>query len=142
MTTIEPKSGRKGSSYDAFEYIAHSHTYMSDNQPTAKFTYDLSPIQVSKAVCSQELQQVATPALSGKHTGDTVFVRLSTCPAGSCRTHSQCRWSVCAPLLLWSSIDALPSWMARMRCLHAEIKSRIAGWAAGHSLPCKQGQAA
>eukprot|EP00878_Enallax_costatus_P046906 GHUV01057224.1.p1 GENE.GHUV01057224.1~~GHUV01057224.1.p1 ORF type:complete len:127 (-),score=34.13 GHUV01057224.1:46-426(-) len=47
MTTIEPKGGGKARSYDAFEYIAHSHTYMSDNQPTAKVTYDLSPIQVS-----------------------------------------------------------------------------------------------
>eukprot|EP00878_Enallax_costatus_P040626 GHUV01046951.1.p1 GENE.GHUV01046951.1~~GHUV01046951.1.p1 ORF type:complete len:138 (+),score=44.82 GHUV01046951.1:77-490(+) len=46
MTTIEPKGGGKARSYDAFEYIAHSHTYMSDNQPTAKVTYDLSPIQV------------------------------------------------------------------------------------------------
>lgn len=47
MTTIQPKGGHRGASYDAFEYISHSHTYISDNQPTAKFTYDLSPIQVS-----------------------------------------------------------------------------------------------
>lgn len=46
MTTIEPRSGGRGAGYDAFEYISHSHTYISDNQPTAKFTYDLSPIQV------------------------------------------------------------------------------------------------
>jgi len=45
-TTVEPVHGKQGSAYDAYEYIAHSHTYMSDNQPTAKFTYDLSPIQV------------------------------------------------------------------------------------------------
>jgi hypothetical protein len=43
---VEPVHGKQGSAYDAYEYIAHSHTYMSDNQPTAKFTYDLSPIQV------------------------------------------------------------------------------------------------
>jgi hypothetical protein len=49
MTSIEPKGGRKGAGYDAFEYTAHSHTYMSDSQPTAKFTYDLSPIQVRAA---------------------------------------------------------------------------------------------
>jgi hypothetical protein len=46
MTTIEPKGGGRSAGYDAFEYISHSHTYISDNQPTAKFTYDLSPIQV------------------------------------------------------------------------------------------------
>lgn len=49
MTTIEPRSGGRGAGYDAFEYISHSHTYISDNQPTAKFTYDLSPIQVRAA---------------------------------------------------------------------------------------------
>jgi hypothetical protein len=52
MTSIEPKGGRKGAGYDAFEYTAHSHTYMSDSQPTAKFTYDLSPIQVRLAKCA------------------------------------------------------------------------------------------
>eukprot|EP00775_Hariotina_reticulata_P009534 gene9534-9698_t len=46
MTSIEPKGTRRGAGYDAYEYIAHSHTYMSDSQPTAKITYDLSPIQV------------------------------------------------------------------------------------------------
>lgn len=46
MTSIEPKGSRRGAGYDAYEYIAHSHTYMSDSQPTAKITYDLSPIQV------------------------------------------------------------------------------------------------
>jgi hypothetical protein len=45
-TTIEPKRHTRGSAYDAYEYTAHSHTYMSDATPTAKFTYDLSPIQV------------------------------------------------------------------------------------------------
>jgi hypothetical protein len=52
MTSIEPRGGARGSAYDAFEYISHSHTYISDNQPTAKFTYDLSPIQVGvELVC-------------------------------------------------------------------------------------------
>ncbi|KAF8062775.1 PDIL5-4 [Scenedesmus sp. PABB004] len=45
-TTIVPRGGGRGGGYDAYEYNAHSHTYHSDNQPTAKFTYDLSPIQV------------------------------------------------------------------------------------------------
>jgi len=46
MTTIEPKNHHPGSSYDAYEYIAHSHTYMSDSTPAAKFSYTLSPIQI------------------------------------------------------------------------------------------------
>lgn len=50
MTTIEPRGGGRSAGYDAFEYISHSHTYISDNQPTAKFTYDLSPIQVRGVV--------------------------------------------------------------------------------------------
>lgn len=58
MTTIEPRGGGKARSYDAFEYIAHSHTYMSDNQPTAKVTYDLSPIQVGD--CVEGLTDVMT----------------------------------------------------------------------------------
>lgn len=52
MTSIEPRGGARGSAYDAFEYISHSHTYISDNQPTAKFTYDLSPIQVCLVWCA------------------------------------------------------------------------------------------
>lgn len=46
LTTVQPKDGHRGGVYDAYEYIAHSHTYMSDAVPTAKFTYDLSPIQI------------------------------------------------------------------------------------------------
>lgn len=50
MTTVEPAGGNArnvlGSLYDAYEYTAHSHTYASDTNPTAKFTYDLSPIQI------------------------------------------------------------------------------------------------
>ena len=47
LTTVQPKDGHRGGVYDAYEYIAHSHTYMSDAVPTAKFTYDLSPIQIT-----------------------------------------------------------------------------------------------
>lgn len=46
LTSVEPRDGRKGSAYDAYEYTAHSHTYLSDNIPTVKVTYDLSPIQI------------------------------------------------------------------------------------------------
>jgi hypothetical protein len=62
MTSIEPKGHRKGAGYDAFEYTAHSHTYMSDSQPTAKFTYDLSPIQVrlATAACYQHSTALAS----------------------------------------------------------------------------------
>jgi hypothetical protein len=67
MTSIEPKGGRKGAGYDAFEYTAHSHTYMSDSQPTAKFTYDLSPIQVRLDAAAlqtpQSLLQLLTAVL-------------------------------------------------------------------------------
>ena len=51
-TTIEPTRRAKGAAYDAYEYTARSHTYLSDATPAAKFTYDLSPIQVrSEGVC-------------------------------------------------------------------------------------------
>ena len=46
-TTIEPSRRVKALAYDAYEYTAHSHTYMSDSTPAAKFTYDMSPIQAS-----------------------------------------------------------------------------------------------
>ncbi|GBF88082.1 disulfide-isomerase [Raphidocelis subcapitata] len=45
-TTIEPRRATRGSSYDAYEYTANSHTYVSDSTPSAKFSYALSPIQV------------------------------------------------------------------------------------------------
>lgn len=47
LTTVEPQDGRKGSAYDAYEYTAHSHTFMSDQVPSVRLTYDMSPIQVS-----------------------------------------------------------------------------------------------
>lgn len=46
LTTIEPRHSRHAGTYDAYEYTAHSHTYQSDSIPSAKFTYDLSPIQI------------------------------------------------------------------------------------------------
>ncbi|KAI8473082.1 MAG: protein disulfide isomerase [Monoraphidium minutum] len=45
-TTIEPNPRSRNSWYDSFEYTAHSHTYVADATPAAKFTYDMSPIQV------------------------------------------------------------------------------------------------
>ncbi len=46
LTTIEPRHSRHAGTYDAYEYTAHSHTYQADSIPAAKFTYDLSPIQI------------------------------------------------------------------------------------------------
>lgn len=46
LTTIEPKDGHRGSAYDAYEYTAHSHSFLSDSIPSVRVTFDLSPIQV------------------------------------------------------------------------------------------------
>lgn len=46
LTTVEPNKNHKGSSYDAYEYTAHSHTYITEDTPSMRVTYDLSPIQV------------------------------------------------------------------------------------------------
>lgn len=46
LTTIEPRRGGKGATYDAYEYTAHSHTYVGDSIPVAKFSYTMSPIQI------------------------------------------------------------------------------------------------
>ncbi|KAK9919161.1 hypothetical protein WJX75_009797 [Coccomyxa subellipsoidea] len=46
LTTIEPFKHRPELSYDAYEYTVHSHTYDTTEIPAAKFTYDLSPIQI------------------------------------------------------------------------------------------------
>eukprot|EP00798_Chlamydomonas_sp_ICE-L_P014246 gene14246-20219_t len=46
LTTIEPRGGHKASQYDAYEYTAHSHTFVSDDVPSVKVSYDLSPIQI------------------------------------------------------------------------------------------------
>lgn len=49
LTTVEPRSGNPLLGYDSYEYTAHSHTFMSDDIPSAKVTFDLSPIQVRGA---------------------------------------------------------------------------------------------
>ena len=36
----------KGNSYDAYEYTAHSHTFLSDDIPSVKVSFDLSPMQI------------------------------------------------------------------------------------------------
>lgn len=46
LTTIEPGKGRGDQAIDAYEYTVHSHTYNTDEIPSAKFSYDMSPIQV------------------------------------------------------------------------------------------------
>lgn len=45
LTTVEPRSNVRDR-YNAYEYVVHSHTYTTDEIPEAKFTYDLSPIQI------------------------------------------------------------------------------------------------
>lgn len=49
LTTVEPKRKLPDGSIDAYEYTVHSHMYKSDQEifiPTAKFSYDMSPIQI------------------------------------------------------------------------------------------------
>jgi hypothetical protein len=46
LTTVESRDGHKSGAYDAYEYTAHSHTYVSDDVPSTKISFDLSPIQV------------------------------------------------------------------------------------------------
>ena len=46
MTTIDPKKHSVGS-YDAYEYTVHSHQYTTEDIPAARFSYELSPIQVA-----------------------------------------------------------------------------------------------
>lgn len=46
LTTIEPGKGKGDQAIDAYEYTVHSHTYNTDEIPSAKFSYDMSPIQV------------------------------------------------------------------------------------------------
>ena len=45
LTSVQPR-GNKAGHYDAYEYTAHSHTYTADALPSAKLTFDLSPIQI------------------------------------------------------------------------------------------------
>lgn len=46
LTTIEAGDGSKHTDYDAYEYTVHSHTYTTDVIPSAKFSYNLSPVQI------------------------------------------------------------------------------------------------
>lgn len=52
MTTIDPKKRSVGS-YDAYEYTVHSHLYTTEDIPAARFSYELSPIQVPDCYLSQ-----------------------------------------------------------------------------------------
>ena len=53
LTTIEPRSHGTGT-YDAYEYVVHSHQYITDDIPAARFSYELSPIQVRSVVSVRE----------------------------------------------------------------------------------------
>lgn len=55
LTTVEPRGrGAAAGRFDAYEYVAHSHTYNTASSPgmagpsppSAKFSYDMSPIQI------------------------------------------------------------------------------------------------
>lgn len=49
LTTVMAPSGKPMDSYDAYEYTAHSHSFEAlDAQeiPTARFSYNLSPLQI------------------------------------------------------------------------------------------------
>jgi thiol-disulfide isomerase/thioredoxin len=45
LTTIDPNSKAVGV-YDAYEYTVHSHQYTTEDIPAARFSYELSPIQI------------------------------------------------------------------------------------------------
>ncbi|KXZ55092.1 hypothetical protein GPECTOR_3g247 [Gonium pectorale] len=60
LTTIEPRHNRRTGAYDAYEYTVHSHTYQSDAIPSARFTYDLSPIQILVQETSRPWYQFLT----------------------------------------------------------------------------------
>lgn len=46
LTSVEPSQKNHEASFDAYEYTTHSHLYNTDDVPTAKFSYDMSPIQI------------------------------------------------------------------------------------------------
>jgi hypothetical protein len=48
LTTVEPARHAAAGRFDAYEYVAHSHTYSAAGgaSPSAKFSYDMSPIQI------------------------------------------------------------------------------------------------
>lgn len=45
LTTVDPKQGAL-SSYDAYEYVVHSHNFNTDEIPAARFSYAQSAIQI------------------------------------------------------------------------------------------------
>ena len=46
LTTIEPLRHSKETSFNAYEYTVHSHTFNTEDIPSAKFSYETSPIQI------------------------------------------------------------------------------------------------
>jgi hypothetical protein len=50
LTSVEPARHAAAGRFDAYEYVAHSHTYTAapgtGAVPSAKFSYDMSPIQI------------------------------------------------------------------------------------------------
>lgn len=46
LTTIEPLRRTKEHEFNAYEYTVHSHTFNTEDIPAAKFSYDMSPIQI------------------------------------------------------------------------------------------------
>lgn len=49
LTSVEPARHAASGRFDAYEYVAHSHTYTAapgTAPPSAKFSYDMSPIQI------------------------------------------------------------------------------------------------
>ena len=46
LTSVEPSKKNHDASFDAYEYTVHSHLYNTDDVPAAKFSYDMSPIQI------------------------------------------------------------------------------------------------
>ncbi|GMH43496.1 hypothetical protein BSKO_11418 [Bryopsis sp. KO-2023] len=59
LTSVEAGAGH-ALNYDAYEYTVHSHTYSSDSIPAAKFTYQLSPIQLVVRETPRELYKFVT----------------------------------------------------------------------------------
>ena len=46
LTSVQPSKKNQEASFDAYEYTVHSHLYNTDDIPAAKFSYDMSPIQI------------------------------------------------------------------------------------------------
>jgi len=46
LTTIESRKGSTSTDYNSYEYTVHWHAYISDVIRAAKFSYNLSPIQI------------------------------------------------------------------------------------------------